>query len=188
MIAATVPLKHLVRINERSLPETTEPDFEFRYVDIGSIGRGVLLEEPERLTFADAPSRARRLVRTGDTIISTVRTYLRAVWLVREPTSDLVVSTGFAVLSPGPQLNSRYLGWLAQSSLVVESVVARSVGVSYPAVNASEIGDLRIPLITRNSQEAIADFLDAETTRIDALLAKEASAPCWTSPSISRSH
>ena len=110
-------LRHLVRINERALSDATDPQFEFRYIDIGMVGRGVLLEEPQWLTFADAPSRARRLVRSGDTIISTVRTYLRAVWPVADPAEDLVVSTGFAVLTPGPEIDGRYLGWLAQSNM-----------------------------------------------------------------------
>jgi len=168
-----VPLKHLVRINERSLPETTDPDFEFRYIEIGRVGRGVLLDEPERLIFADAPSRARRLVRGGDTIISTVRTYLRAVWPVPETRSGLVVSTGFAVFTPGPQLDPRYLGWLAQSDPVVESIVARSDGVSYPAINALDIGDLYVQVVSIDTQRAIADVLDSETSHIDALIAKK---------------
>jgi type I restriction enzyme S subunit len=166
----TVPLKRIVGINLHTLPETTEPGFEFRYVDIGAVGRGQLLSEPEATVFAAAPSRARRLVRQGDTIISTVRTYLRAVWPVRDSATDLVVSTGFAVLTPTRSIDSRYLGWLVQSDVVVEEVVARSVGVSYPAINPSDIGTVRVPLPPLARQRAIADYLDQETARIDALV------------------
>ena len=168
----TVPLKRIVGINLHTLPETTEPSFEFRYVDIGAVGRGHLLSEPEAAVFAAAPSRARRLVRQGDTIISTVRTYLRAVWPVRDSTTDLVVSTGFAVLTPTGSIDPRYLGWLVQSDVVVEEVVARSVGVSYPAINPSDIGTVRVPLPSLANQRAIADYLDRETARIDALIEK----------------
>ncbi len=52
------------------------------------------------------------------------------------------------------------------------AIVARSVGVSYPAVNASEIGTLPIPLPAADEQRAIADFLDRETAKIDTLVAK----------------
>ena len=123
-------LKYLVAINPRSLPEQSPVDLAIQYLDIGAVGRGVLVAEPEITTFGIAPSRARRLVSEGDTIVSTVRTYLRAVWPVRGDTNDLVVSTGFVVLSPGSLLDSRYLGWVAQSDVVIEEVVARSVGVS----------------------------------------------------------
>ena len=160
-------LKYLVAINSRSLPEQTPSEFAIRYLDIGAVGRGALAAEPEVTTFGEAPSRARRLVVEGDTIVSTVRTYLRAVWPVRGDTDGLVVSTGFVVLSPGPMLESRYLGWVAQSDVVIEEVVARSVGVSYPGINGLEIGDIRIPVPPLREQRSIADYLDAETARID---------------------
>ena len=166
-----VPLKHVVDINRRVLPENTPPDTEFRYIDISTCGRGRLEAEPQSMRFADAPSRARRLVRQGDTIISTVRTYLRAVWPVAGPADDLVVSTGFAVLSPRGQLDPRFLGWVAQSDLVIAEIVARSVGVSYPAINGLEVGELQVPVPDLAVQRAIAEYLEAEAVRMDTLLA-----------------
>lgn len=163
-------LKFVAAINRDKLPETTAPDFEFRYVDISMVGRGVLNAEPELLRFLDSPSRARRRVSPGDTIVSTVRTYLRAVWPVEPPTEDLVVSTGFAVLSPGPALDHGFLAWCAQSDAFIEEVVARSVGVSYPAINPSEMGNLRLPLPPLDAQRRITSHLDQETARIDGLL------------------
>jgi type I restriction enzyme S subunit len=49
------------------------------------------------------------------------------------------------------------------------------VGVSYPAINASEIGDIPVALPALEEQRRIADFLDAETARIDRMVrAREA--------------
>ena len=78
----TRPLRHWVTINAEMLPETTDPDCVFRYVDIGSVGTGTLTQKPQRLRFAGAPSRARRIVHNGDTLGSTVRTYLKAIYFV----------------------------------------------------------------------------------------------------------
>lgn len=166
-------IKYVASINGRSLAENEDPELRFRYIDIATVGRGHLLVEPAETTFHEAPSRARRLVSEGDTIVSTVRTYLRAVWPVVGQTDDLVVSTGFAVLTPKRDLDPRYLGWWAQSDPFVEEVVGRSVGVSYPAINALEIGDLAMPLPPIEAQREIADFLDAETARINALIDKK---------------
>jgi type I restriction enzyme S subunit len=46
-------------------------------------------------------------------------------------------------------------------------MVARSVGVNYPAINATEIGDIHVPLPPRPVQRAIAEFLDREAGQID---------------------
>ena len=74
-------LKHWVGINEAVLSETTDLlTLSFPpYLEIGAVGTGVLIEEPNRIRFTTAPSRARRIVKNGDTIISMVRTYLKAV-------------------------------------------------------------------------------------------------------------
>ena len=69
-------MRYLVGVNGRSLSESTDPEFEFRYLDIGSVGRGTITSEPAVMTFEQAPSRARRVLRSGDTAVSTVRTYL----------------------------------------------------------------------------------------------------------------
>jgi type I restriction enzyme, S subunit len=113
------PLKRWVCLNASALGEKTNPDFEFRYVDIGSVKTGRLTKELERLRFENAPSRARRVVRRGDTIISTVRTYLKAIWYVNQDADGLIASTGFAVLTPGPNVEPEYLGYVIQSSAFV---------------------------------------------------------------------
>jgi len=97
---------------------------------------------------------------------------LRAVAFVDEP-DDLVVSTGFAVLSPGAGVDPRYLYRAVQSKPFVDEVVARSTGVSYPAINPGELGRIGVQLPDACTQRAIADFLDRETERIDALVAKK---------------
>ena len=164
-------LKYLATINDEALPDTTPPDHEMQYVDIGSVDsvKGVTTSEP--LTFESAPSRARRIVRDGDTIVSTVRTYLRAIAAIREPAENLVVSTGFAVVRPR-RMESGYLSYAARESRFVETVVARSVGVSYPAVNASEIATIPVPRPPAAEQRAIADYLDREMAKLDRLIGK----------------
>jgi type I restriction enzyme S subunit len=166
-------VKYLAKINVSTLPEDTDPDCEIHYLDISSVGLGQMQNEPEILTFAAAPSRARRLVQDGDTIVSTVRTYLRAVLPIRDPHPSLVVSTGFAVLTPESKIDPRYFAWVIQSDVFIEEVVARSVGVSYPGINASQIGDIQIPITDIQTQCNIANYLDRETARIDSLIEKK---------------
>lgn len=168
-----VPFKRVVRINPDLLPETTRPDFEFRYIDITSVGRGVLTREPALVSFGEAPTRARRRVDAGDTILSTVRTYLGAVLPIGPSESDHVASTGFAVLRPKRDVDPGFLGWLVQSSWFLGEVESRSVGVSYPAIAPSSLGEIKVRIPSAETQPWIAGFLDRETARIDDLIAKK---------------
>ena len=165
-------LKYSATINDEALPETTDPDYEFTYVDIGSVDASKGIVATETYRFEDAPSRARRIVRDGDTIVSTVRTYLRAIAAIRDPEENLIVSTGFAVVRPR-SLDPGYLSYALRSPFFVETVVSRSTGVSYPAINAPEVGKIGVTLPPLDEQKAIAAFLDRETSRIDALIEKK---------------
>jgi type I restriction enzyme S subunit len=172
-IFAARPLKRCVVINPETLPEDYDPTAAIEYVDIGNVEQTRGIVSTEKLSFRDAPSRARRLVRSGDTIISTVRTYLKAVAPIENPPENMVVSTGFAVLRPSAGVYPKFLAWLAQSDGFVQRVEAHSVGVSYPAINPSVLGSLSIHLPPLDDQRSTADFLDRQTARIDELIAKK---------------
>lgn len=79
-----------------------------RYIDIGSVDgdRHKLLGVPE-INAEGAPSRCRQLLRSGDTVFSTVRPYLEKIAYVDDSLADEFASTGFAVLRPGPRLHPR---------------------------------------------------------------------------------
>lgn len=140
------PLKQWVRINEKELPETTCPDYCFGYIDIGCVETGILTKQLSRIRFADSPSRARRILRTGDTIISTVRTYLRAVYYVSEDAENLVASTGFAVLTPRREVMPEFLGLAIQSDQFIDHVTSNSVGIAYPAIAETRLGTFHLAL------------------------------------------
>lgn len=167
------PLKRVVRINPEDLPDSTDDDYRFTYVDIGNVDYVQGIVESESYKFANAPSRARRRVADGDTIISTVRTYLKAVAKIEGPTEDLIVSTGFAVLRPGHEVDPGFLYRCVQSDVFVNRVVAFSTGVSYPAIAPTTLGRFPIWFPPIDEQQAIAQFLDRETAKIDSLVAKK---------------
>lgn len=166
------PLKHLARFNPEVLSEDTKPDFEFDYIDIGGVTLEVGIRHKEAMRFETAPSRARKPVRAGDVIVSTVRTYLKAVARIDETHSGAIVSTGFAVLRPNADVDAGYLYRLCQANAFVANVEARSTGVSYPAINPSTLAVIKVPLPDLATQKAVAAFLDRETARIDNLIAK----------------
>lgn len=165
-------LKYLATINNDTLPETTEPDYEINYIDIGNVNSNGEIDPPTIYRFEDAPSRARRLVQDGDVIISTVRTYLQAIASIEQPQNNLIVSTGFAVIRPVPKyLTPKFCKYLLRESSFLAEVEKQSVGISYPAINAFELGNIFVSAPSIDTQRRISAYLDQETARIDALIA-----------------
>jgi len=167
------PLKHWVQEGAKKLSDKTAPDYEFDYLDIGSVGTGFLTSQPERMRFEGAPSRARQIVQKGDTLLSTVRTYLKAVYYIGEDWPNLIASTGFAVLRPVKEVNPKLLGYILQSSSFIERVTKNSIGVSYPAISETKLGTIHIAVPSDSSeQQRIIDFIQEETTAFDSAIAK----------------
>ena len=165
-------LKYAATINDETLSEETDADYELQYVDISNVDSFGNTRKIATYPFADAPTRARRRVRDGDVIISCVRTYLQAIAPIQAPPDNLIVSTGFAVVRPrGGVLNAAFGRYALREPAFLAEVEMRSVGVSYPAVNASDLGDIPVHLPPEPNQRAIADYLDREMARLDALVA-----------------
>ena len=169
------PLKYVATINDEALGEDTAPDFEIRYVDIGNVDSKGNIHQVPTYRFVDAPSRARRVVRDGDIIISTVRTYLQAIALIESPPDNLVVSTGFAVIRPRQEiLDTGYCKYILRESEFLHTVLTCSVGVGYPAISAVDLGNIAVPMRPLPEQRAIIAYLDREISKIDELIsAKE---------------
>lgn len=169
---ATRRLKFAATINDEALGESTSPDYELQYIDIGNVDSEGRVHDIATYRFEAAPSRARRQVRHGDVIISTVRTYLQAIAPVIDPPENLIVSTGFAVVRPLPRvLDQGFCRYALREPKFLSEVICRSVGVSYPAINASDLAAIPIPLPPLPRQRAIAAYLDCETAKIDEMIA-----------------
>jgi type I restriction enzyme S subunit len=168
------PLKFSASCNDSVLPDSTDDDYEIEYVEISDVNEMSGITGSTSYKFADAPSRARRMLQNGDVLVSTVRTYLRAIAPVVAPPENLIASTGFAVVRPRKGiLDGAFLGYLLRAEWWISEVIARSVGVSYPAINASDLIGLNVPVPAWHEQTQIARFLDHETARIDALIEEQ---------------
>ena len=166
------PIKRIASSNDDVLTEKTPDEYEIDYVDISSVNEVDGIIKTEEMIFKNAPSRARRLVKDGDVIVSTVRTYLKAIAPIKSPNENLVVSTGFAVIRPNSSFLPAFAAYLFKAHYLIELIISRSVGVSYPAINSSDLISLKTALPSLKEQQTIATFLDCETTKIDTLITK----------------
>lgn len=165
-------LKYSISINDDVLNETTDEGLEINYVEIGDVNFLTGINNSTVYKFKNAPSRARRIVEKGDVIVSTVRTYLKAIAQIKEINENLIVSTGFAVLRP-KTINSSYLGYYVLTPFFIHKTIADSVGVSYPAINSSNIGLFESVIPSTIEQTSIATYLDRKTTEIDRIIANK---------------
>lgn len=166
------PLKRIVAINKSNLSEKTHPFHEFQYVDISAVGSGYLKQKLVSYQFKDAPSRARRIVSSGDILLSTVRTYLRAIWY-NESQQNLIASTGFAVLSPGKETLPEFLGYRVQGNDFIDQIVRLSTGIAYPAINETILGSIKLAIPnTITEQEKIYSHIYENTKNYDVLIAR----------------
>lgn len=95
------PLHELADVDCENLPETTDPDYSFHYISLEQVHRGRLTGYSEEV-FRTAPSRARRVLRKDDVLMSTVRPNLKSHLLFRGQVKSAVCSTGFAVVRAKP--------------------------------------------------------------------------------------
>ncbi len=160
-------LKYVANINTDTISDNMEKNYRLKYIDIGNVEYGNLKEKAKELLFCNAPSRARRVVKSGNTLISTVRTYLKSILFIEEADENLIASTGFAVISPNNCFVSKYLFYLLSNEIVIQNITANSVGVSYPAINASVIGDFYLWIPTLEEQASIISFIESEVVKIN---------------------
>lgn len=146
---------------------------EFKYIDIGSIDSSTnSVTSPQMLNVDDAPGRARQLVRSGDSVFSTVRPYLRKIAYVDENLDSEIASTGFCVIRPNPsKVLPRFIRFFSISDNLMEQVLPLQRGVSYPAVRDKEVLSTRILVPSLSEQERIVEILEEQLSRLDAALA-----------------
>lgn len=167
------PLKRYVKLNQHSITEKTKPNYLLKYVDIGNVTFNGLLNEPEEITFEKAPSRARRIVKSGDTILSTVRTYLKAIAFFDIADDNLIASTGFAVLSPSKNIIPKYLKYLLSSSYFLHKVNFWAIGVNYPSINNDRLMSIKVAVPpTIEEQKGIIEFIEIGLVNFEKTISK----------------
>ena len=159
-------LKDVAFVNLRTLDESTQRDYKFRYIDISSVSADNGINLGDEITFQEAPSRARRIVKKDDVLVSTVRTYLRAIANIDWDAKDIIASTGFAVYTPNDKIIPRFLAYSIKSTKAINQICSNSKGVSYPAIQAQILSSIEIPYWDIKRQEAIAAYLDKECEKI----------------------
>ena len=151
-------LSKICIINPENLNTSDKYDF-INYIDIGSVNNGII-STYEKLTD-DYPSRAKRKISKGDTIISTVRPNLKNYAYVYEDIKNGIVSTGFCVIrSLNNKVLDKFIYYVISMNNTTEYLTRNATGSSYPAVNSSIVSNIEVPLPPKNIQSEIVEYCD----------------------------
>lgn len=160
----------VVSINPEAARGIADDD-EIVYVDLSSVSaESGISSDLYRGSFAEAPGRARRVIRTQDVLVSTVRPYLRGFALVPEFLDGEIASTGFAVLRAKPHRILPGLVWaIVGMNNFVDYLMDRATGSNYPAVRPEDVSSFTFCLPPMDEQKRIVDVLSSVDVYIDAL-------------------
>ncbi|HBR2623068.1 TPA: restriction endonuclease subunit S [Klebsiella pneumoniae] len=149
-------LNQYVELNKSSIDKKYNIK-EIQYLDTGSLTKGKI-SELQKILLSDAPSRAKRLVNNFDIIISTVRPDQCHYGICIDPPSNLVVSTGFCVIT-SKSLSPFFIYYLITSEDMTEYLhsIAEGSTSTYPSLKPEDIGN--IPFLYP-SEEKLKNFHD----------------------------
>ncbi len=136
-----VAVGELCAINSWTLSRNDDLE-ALEYIEISEVSRGDVAEI-STYRRGEEPSRARRRLRHGDTVLSTVRPDRGSYFLALNPPENRVASTGFAVLTPTAVPWSFVHAAMTQPD-VSEYLGQMADGGAYPAVRPEIIGAIRV--------------------------------------------
>lgn len=135
-----------------------------RYVDLANTKNGEIIEV-QTVEGSDIPSRARRILAAGDTVVGTVRPGNRSFALVGE--TGLTGSTGFAALHPTKDFLREYVYLAATSDANIERLAHLADGGAYPAVRPEMVVSDMLPI---PPEELLRDFHKISSHMFDQIL------------------
>jgi type I restriction enzyme S subunit len=167
-----VPVRQCAEFSKMKRDPGISPEAPFKYVDISSVDVETgIIARPQELTGEEAPSRARKVIRAYDIIISTCRPTRGAIAVIPEDLHGEICSTGFSVIRARPNVNPFYLHFALRLESTLEQFRKWSTGSSYPAILDEDVARTLIPLPDAPSQDAIARLVRlALATREKAIM------------------
>lgn len=158
------PIADLCHLNQRTWGTANAPA-SVTYVDLANVKNGKILDFQE-YEWATAPSRARRILTHGDTIIGTVRPGNRSFAMVPRSAEILTGSTGFAVLTPRAEIYREFNYLALTSDVNIDRLTVVASGAAYPAVNPEVVA---AHIIAKPDEDSISQFHSAVRSAFDLI-------------------
>jgi len=151
-------LKDMAELSAEAWSAKKHPE-TLSYLDLSDV-KSNQISNPTDYAFDEAPSRARRVLKHGDTIVGTVRPGNRSYAFISNPVANLTGSTGFAVLRPKDPADKEFVYLSATQDPSIEHLAHIADGGAYPAVRPEAVAQLPCVLADRKVLSAFHDFCE----------------------------
>lgn len=138
---------------------------DYLYIDLSSVDRTTRrITETANITAANAPSRARQIVRAGDVIFATTRPAQMRLAVVPPEYDGQIASTGYCILrSDESRVLPSFLAHLLGTDNFRRYIEAHQIEGNYPSIPDNRVRAYRIPVPPLEAQREIVTVLDAFT-------------------------
>lgn len=144
----------------RSWKKKQNKDTFFNYIEIGGINSETDDITSEKIEVTKAPSRATQVVHTGDLLFGMTRPYLKKFTIVDKEHDNCICSSGFQVIEPSEDYNLNYILEVFKSNICISQFKEAMTGALYPALNAEQLKNIRIPLPPISVQNEIVSHIN----------------------------
>lgn len=136
---------------------------EYKYIELANIGTAGNVTGATIASFENLPSRARRLIKAGQVIVSSIEGSLQSCALITDDYDGAICSTGFYVID-SDKLNSETLLVLFKSPPIQALLKKRCSGTILTAISKGELENMPLPKVERKTQDAIAQKVQRSFT------------------------
>lgn len=140
-----IKLSEVAEISKERIDPRRFAEKNFRYIEISDVDGETSGVSFKMVPCTEAPSRARKLVREGDVLVSTVRPERKAIGVVSGELDGAICTTGFAVVRP-KSINSRVLAELLKTEVVNAQILRHNIGIAYPAIEEQILSEIYLPI------------------------------------------
>lgn len=148
-------LKDVSLLNPEAWSSRNHPA-QLEYIDLSGVKKNVFTE-PGRYRYEDAPSRARRVLRKGDSLYGTVRPGNLSYGYIGANHAGLTGSTGFAVLRPKKAVHAEFIYCAMTNKENIKRLVSLAEGAAYPAVRPEIVHEQKVAIPDQNVMSAFHD-------------------------------